>query len=39
MFLFQHIRDVPTNVDITKSHYIEYQIFNQRKIRYKLNFD
>ena len=39
MFLFQFIKDIPENIDITKNYYIEYQIFNYKKLRYKVNFN
>ena len=39
MFLFQYVKDIPTDVDLTKNYYIEYQILNSQKIRYKLNFN
>ena len=28
MFLFHNIKDVPSNLDITKNYYIEYQMFD-----------
>ena len=39
MFLFNTIRDIPKDIDITKNYYIEYQILKYKKIRYKLNFN